>query len=298
MAAVGRIRHVRQHLAGPAPAAGLTYASDPPCYFPVEGLPAEVLEVTKATHNSKVIKFGLPDGVSLNLPVSSCIMLKAPGLDDGEDMWKPYNPISSNADTGSFELLIKTYDKPIKRSIIVNEGGACSVFAGNLKPGDTVEFKQLGGNVKKWQYPFGKSKITMIACGTGITPMVQALYPLLTTPGDTTKIRLIYSNATPDDIMLKDKIDRAAAAFPDRLEVTYVVGTTEDAKPAGWTGEVGWIDEDKIKRLAFPPAADAQVWVCGTEALYKSLAGSRMKDLAEGSALHSLGYTEEMLWRS
>ena len=42
-----------------------------------------------------MIRFGLPEGVSLSLPVSSAIVLNAP-MADGKSVARPYNPISSN----------------------------------------------------------------------------------------------------------------------------------------------------------------------------------------------------------
>ena len=159
------------------------FASDPPCYFPSSSyIKVPCLSVKQETHNSKVLTFGLPDGVSLNLPVSACIMMQ--GVDeDGEEAAKPYNPITPNSQLGSFSLLVKQYEE-----------GTISKFAGNIKAGDQVGFCQFGGNVKPWRYPFNKKKITMVAVGTGITPMYQALYPLLKTPGDQTEVRLIYGN--------------------------------------------------------------------------------------------------------
>ena len=59
------------------------------------------------THNSKIITFGLPENVSLNHAVSSAIMLNAPGVKNGKDVAKPYNPISPSDQVGSFDLLIK-----------------------------------------------------------------------------------------------------------------------------------------------------------------------------------------------
>lgn len=270
----------------------LEYASEPPCFFPTSFYEVAVKAVRQATHNSKVISFVLPDGASLNLPVSSAIVMNAPGVGkDGKDGAKPYNPISSNDHIGSFDLLVKTYPQ-----------GTVSKYATDLKPGDLVSFKQVKPNLKKWQYPFGKSSITMLAGGTGIAPMLQALYPLLTTPGDKTNIHLVYGNDSPEDIMLKEELDQLSSSHPGRLKVTYVVGRTADDSLAkgkdGWTGEVGWIDEEKVKRLAFPPSADTVVWVCGVDDMYKSLAGSRAGALKEGSALHNLGYTEDMIWRS
>ena len=228
----------------------------------------------------------------LNLPVSSAIVMNAPGAGEGgKDAARAYNPISANSLLGSFELVIKQY-----------EAGVASKYAGSLQPGDRVAFKQVKPNLKAWQYPFGKETITMVAGGTGIAPMIQALHPLLNTPGDTTRVRLLYGSLTPDDIVLKAELDALAAAHADRFELHYVVGreawdvSARDAH--GWEGEVGWVDEDKIRRLAFPPSPTTALWVCGLDALYVSLAGSRMKPLAPGSALHNLGYAPEMVWRS
>ena len=143
----------------------------------------------------------------------------------------------------------------------------------------------------------------MVAGGTGIAPMIQALRPLLGTPGDATKVRLLYGNLAPDDVMLKPELDALAAAHPDRLEITYVVGASADDSSAGpdWsTGnrEHGWIDAAKIGRLAFPPADGTVVWVCGQPGMYDDLAGSRMKPLTADSVLAKLGYTDDMVWRS
>jgi cytochrome-b5 reductase len=269
---------------------GLEYATDPPCYFPTTFLEVPVTAVRQETHNSKIVTFGLPEGVSLSLPVSSAIVMNAPGIKDGKDDAKPYNPISSNTVLGSFDLLVKTYP-----------GGMVSKYANNLKPGDLVGFKQTKAQVKPFRYPFGKASITMLAGGSGIAPMFQALHPLLKTPGETTKVHLIYGSLTVDDIMLKEDLDQFAKDYPDRFKVTYVVGSKADDKSAaqkGWTGEMGWIDEEKVQRLAYPSSEDTAIWICGLEDMYKSLAGSRMLPLKEGSALVNLGYKKDMVWRS
>ena len=142
----------------------------------------------------------------------------------------------------------------------------------------------------------------MLAGGTGVAPMIQALHPLLETPGETTKVRLIYGNKSPSEIMLKSELDRLAAAHSDRFEVIYVVGESEDDDRAveneGWSGEVGWIDAEKVSRLAFPPAEGTAIWVCGVDDMYVALAGSRLKPLAPDSVLAKLGYSEDMVWRS
>ena len=62
--------------------------------------------------------------------------------------------------------------------------------------------------------------------------------------------------------------------------------------------QVGWIDEAKLKRLAFPAGDGSQLWACGPPAFYASIAGSRSDPLTPGSALHNLGYTDDTVWRS
>jgi cytochrome-b5 reductase len=251
-----------------------------------------VRAVRDETHDTKVLEFALPAGASLGLPVSSALLMRAPGAKDGKDAIKPYNPISPNRALGSFELLVKAYP-----------GGGASAWACALRPGDMVGFKQVKPNIKPFQYPFaGMQRLTMIAGGTGIAPMIQALYPLLETPGEVRQVRVLYGNKTPDDILLKERLDALQAAHPDRLSITYVVGEEEDDDRAvgnyGWEGETGWVDEERVRRLAFPPAEGTVVWVCGVDGLYESMAGSRLKPLTADSILGKLGYTEAMVWRS
>jgi len=273
--------------------AGVEYATDPPCYFPTSLLEVKVEAIRSETWNSLIVTFELPPDRALNVPVSSAILANAPGYDpdDGSDVLRPYNPISDYSLLGSFDLLVKVYPE-----------GVVSKYLGSLKVGDSVAFKQTKAQVKKWRYPFGKASITMVAGGTGIAPMMQALHPLLKTPGDTTHVTLLYGNNSPKDIMLKRELDQMVAEHSERFQVIYVVGRSADDRSAaedhGWAGEMGWIDEDKLRRLAFPPSEDTVVWVCGTDAMYVSLAGSRGAPLKKGSALSNLGYTRDMVWRS
>lgn len=143
----------------------------------------------------------------------------------------------------------------------------------------------------------------MLCGGTGIAPIYQALWKLLGTEGDDRKVTLLFSNKTEKDILLKDELDAYARKFPNRFKLVYIVGDTADAAaPAGWTStdhmtaETGWIDEAKVKAYAFPPSEDTLVFVCGVPGLYELLCGPRGdKEVKEGSLLHKLGYSKEMV---
>lgn len=272
------------------------------CYLPTSWVELPLIDKREYNHDSTVYAFGLPEGQSLELPVCACILLKAPGMGrkegggkddwDGSDAIRPYTPMSDNALLGKFELLVKRYD-----------GGAASQYLHGLKLGETVEFKHIKFNIKK-QYPFeGAKTISLVCAGTGITPMFQALWKLLGTPGDDRKVVMLYGNKTVEDILMKDELDKWAKAHPDRLTVVHVVGNKpDDPAPPGWVttptyvAETGWIDEAKIKKYCYPPSGDTLFFVCGLPVMYKMLCGPRNEpELAEGTVLKKLGYTTQMV---
>mmetsp|Transcript_41571 Transcript_41571/g.88714 ORF Transcript_41571/g.88714 Transcript_41571/m.88714 type:complete len:306 (-) Transcript_41571:455-1372(-) len=278
----------------------LEYASS--CYLPTSWLELPLVEKKEYNYDSTIYAFGLPDGQSLNLPVCACLLLRAPGRGrkegggkddwDGTDAVRPYTPMSDNSMLGKFELLVKRYD-----------GGAVSQWLHELELGAKVGFKHIKFNIKS-QYPFeGKKTITMICAGTGITPMYQAMWKLLGTPGDDRKVTVLYGNKSPTDILMKEQLDEWAAKSGGRLKLVHVVGNRpDDPPPAGWEttptyiAETGWVDEAKIKKYAFPPSEDTLVFVCGLPMMYKFLCGPRTdKELAEGTTLHKLGYTSSMV---
>lgn len=279
---------------------GLERASS--CYLPTSWLPLPLKKKTEFNHDSTIYTFGLPEGQSLNLPVCACLLLKAPGKGrkegggkddfDGSDAVRPYTPMSDNSMLGAFELLVKRYD-----------GGAVSQYLHGLDEGAMVDFKHIKFNVKS-QYPFeGKKTFTLVCAGTGVTPMYQALWKLLGTEGDDRQVVMLYGNKTVEDILMKEQLDAWAAKHPNRLKLVHVIGTTADApRPAGWedtstyTAEMGWIDEAKIAKYAFPPSDDTLLFVCGLPPMYQALCGPRTeKELADGSVLQKLGYTSGMV---
>jgi cytochrome-b5 reductase len=259
------------------------YAST--CFFPTSWLAVPLISATTYNHDTKIFEFGLPAGRSLDLPVCACLLLRA-GVDaDGEDIVRQYTPISANSTVGSFQLMVKVYDQ-----------GVASQHLAGMAIGETVEFKHIEFNIKA-QHPFGKSHISMICGGSGITPMYQALQLLLEEgTDDSTEITMLYGNKTVEDILLKDELDSMAAAHPGRFKCVYVVGDKpDDPPPAGLAGsEGGWIDSDKIAKYVPAPSADTSIFVCGLPQMYAALCGPRDEpEVAEGTVLDALGYTAE-----
>lgn len=66
------------------------------------------MENTPVSSTSFVLRFGLPDTEKgLGLSTCACLLAGA-SVEEGEDMViRPYTPISTNEDKGTFDLLVK-----------------------------------------------------------------------------------------------------------------------------------------------------------------------------------------------
>ena len=71
--------------------------------------------------------------------------------------------------------------------------------------------------------PHTARHISMIAGGTGITPMYQVIQAVLKKAEDATQLSLLYANVSPDDILLREELDALVAAHPN-FKVWYTGG--------------------------------------------------------------------------
>ncbi|KAL8129575.1 hypothetical protein V2J09_018730 [Rumex salicifolius] len=137
--------------------------------------------------------------------------------------------------------------------------------------------------------------LVKIAGGSGITPMLQVIEAILRNPDDNTQVSLLYANVSPDDILLKKKLDLLASSHPN-LKVYYTVDTPSD----DWRGGVGFISKDMALKGLPSPGEDTLILVCGPPGMMKHVSGEKAKDWTQGEVagvLKELGYTEEMLNR-
>ena len=202
----------------------LEYASE--CALPTTWVDLPLLSRSPVNHDTYIFEFAVPDG-SLGLPVCACLLLCAPDAEHaGGDAVRPYTPISPHEMQGRFQLLIKVYQQwgVPEYPHSYRPQGAVSSYLHQLKIGETAKFKHISFNIKL-QYPFvGVKTITMIAVGAGIAPMIQALHKLLTTPGDDTRITLLYGNRTVSDILLRQMLEDWAKEHP-RFRFVPVIGS-------------------------------------------------------------------------
>ena len=127
------------------------------CQLGTEWTAAPLLQRFPVSETSSVLRFGLPDPTK-PLLLSTCACVLACANIDGEEVIRPYTPISTNAaDTaGYFDLLIKHYGPTAAMSHHMHE----------IQAGDCVRFKHIAPNVKI-QAPFDYDHICMLVGGTG-----------------------------------------------------------------------------------------------------------------------------------
>merc|ERR1719401_1024949 len=244
-----------------------TAAYVPPgqCVFSEDWVPAPLLSKTEISHDTRIFTFGLEASKPLGLSTCACLLMK--GVDgpvdgEGKPVIRPYTPVSTNAMTGQFELMVKVYPD-----------GKMSQHLDQLEVGKPVHFKHVGGNVKI-QYPFNKKpEIGMIVGGTGITPMIQALHVSLGTEGDTSKVSMVYGSKTAEEILAKETLDAWTASCPDRFKVTHVL--SEEPSESSWDGARGFINKELIEANLPKPESDCVIFICGPPPLYTALSGPR-----------------------
>ncbi|XP_042415864.1 NADH-cytochrome b5 reductase-like protein isoform X2 [Zingiber officinale] len=253
---------------------------------PEKWLEFKLQETARVSHNSQLFRFSFDPTAKLGLDVASCILTRAPIGEESDGRRKyvirPYTPISDPDSRGYFDLLIKVYP----------EGKMSQHFA-SLKPGDIIEVK---GPIEKLRYsPNMKRNIGMIAGGTGITPMLQVVNAILKNPDDNTQVSLIYANISPDDILLKNELDRLSASYAN-FKVFYTV----DKPNRNWRGGIGYVSKDMVLKGLPSPGEDTLILVCGPPGLMQHISGDKAKDRSQGELtgiLKDAGYTEDMVYK-
>jgi cytochrome-b5 reductase len=253
---------------------------------PNEWVKFKLQETHAVNHNTKLFRFKFDSEEALGLHVASCLLTKAAigTKKDGSPniVIRPYTPISPPDSKGYFDLLIKVYPE-----------GRMSQHIAHLQPGDTLEVK---GPIPKLPYKRNmKKEIGMIAGGTGITPMLQVIDAIISDPEDNTQISLVFANVTPEDILLKEKLDAISFAHPN-FKVFYVC----DRPSKDWKGGRGHINKDVLLKALPSPCNDSLILVCGPPGLMNFISGDKAPDKSQGplvGLLKELGYSADQVFK-
>ena len=185
---------------------------------------------------------------------------------------------------GYLELLVKVYPN-----------GPMSEHLHSMKEGQSLSFK---GPIPK--YPWSPNKhehITLIAGGTGITPMYQLIRTIFNNSKDNTKVSLVFGNIAEKDILLKEELEKIENEYPQRFRAFY----TLDQAPESWPYGKGFISKDLLKEvIPDPKSENIKIFICGPPGLYKAISGAKTSPQDQGELtgiLKELGYTKEQVFK-
>lgn len=177
----------------------------------------------------------------------------------------PFTIASSPRESDGFEIVVRTT-------------GDWTAQLDKLQPQDRILFDGPFGLFSHLRVTEQKELI-MIAGGIGITPMLSMLR-YMAQQDDRRKMTLIWSNQTPDHIVLPDAFKNLAAQLKG-LRIVHVMTRANQ-----YSGEQGRLDRPKLKRLLSDCSRSAAVFICGPDQM--------MKDIH--TELVSLGFKRRMIF--
>ncbi|KAJ8370332.1 hypothetical protein SKAU_G00103600 [Synaphobranchus kaupii] len=238
---------------------------DPTIKYQLRLIDKEVL-----SHDTRRFRFALPSPEHiLGLPIGKHVYLSA--RVDGSLVVRPYTPVSSDDDKGFVDIVVKIYFKNVHPKF--PEGGKMSQYLESLQVSDVVDFRGPGGLLEykgHGQFAVQTDKkspaeiktansLSLIAGGTGITPMLQLVRAIIKNPTDKTSCSLLFANQTEKDILLRDELEEIEARHPDRFKLWLTV----DRAPKDWEFSQGFINADMIQEHLPAPSDDNLVLMCG-----------------------------------
>ena len=154
-----------------------------------------------------------------------------------------------------------------------------------------MKFKHTAACRGKISFPFDNNitNLIMIAVGIGIAPMINILRKIFddnSINNNIKSITLLYGAREVKDILLKEQLEEWRIKYADKeFKIVYCIGSRwnqvlmgaktknefippplpkgfAELQQAGLPVELGWVNEDKIRRHTPPVSMDNRVIVC------------------------------------
>lgn len=199
---------------------------------------SKITEILPQTHDTAVFRFSVPD--NFEYYAGQFIMLRVDMKEtEGFKIRDNKNPSQIRAFSIASTPTQKGY---VETAIKAEENGFVSVYMNKVaEVGDAVKISGPYG-----KFYFNESmgdEVVLLGAGSGITPLIGVMR-YVAAKNLPTKVLLVYSNKTPEDIVYKKDLEELAKNSNIKV-VNTITRAKEEHK---WEGETGRISEDLIKK--------------------------------------------------
>jgi ferredoxin-NADP reductase len=202
-----------------------------------------VIQTQRETPTATSLIIDVPDWLGHRAGQHVDVRLTA---EDGYQAVRSYS-IASAPETPQLMITVERLD----------DGEVSPYLVDDVLPGDPLEFLGPIGGYFVWSATMS-APLLLIAGGSGIVPlMAMARHRALADSQVPT--RLLYSARSVDDLIYRSELD-ALAANDEQFDRCY---TLTRAQPPGWSGYRRRVDAQMLREVAFPPAANPAIYICG-----------------------------------
>lgn len=204
--------------------------------------------IEPVTHDTHHLVFDRPEGFEFTPGQAVDLALDREGW---REEARPFTFVSLPGEAG-LEFVIKSYP----------EHDGVTEQISRMTPGDAVLIDEPWGAIRD------EGAGTFIAGGAGVTPFVAVLRQRLQKEGTLEGCRLIFSNATEQDIILRDTFEGMTG-----LQTEFIVTDQPDPGPGVMAGRIdrGFL-KDRVGQES------GRFYVCGPEPMIEDVTGA-LKDL-------------------
>ena len=139
----------------------------------------------------------------------------------------------------------------------LDDGEVSPYLTEELRVGDRLELRGPIGGYFVWKANMG-GPLLLLGGGSGVVPLMAMLRHRRAV-GSTVPSRLLYSARSQEEAIYRDELD-GLTRRNGGLEVIY---TLTRRQPPGWTGYHRRIDEDLLRKVAWPAQELGRAYICG-----------------------------------
>lgn len=214
---------------------------------------SKITGILPQTHDTAVFRFSVPDNFEYYAGQFLMLRVEMKELNDFK-IRDGKNPSQIRAFSISSTPTQKGY---VETAIKAEENGFVSVYMNKVaEVGDPVK---ISGPYGKFYFKEDMgNEIVLLGAGSGITPLIGVMR-YVAAKNLPTKVLLVYSNKTPDDIVYKKDLEELAKNSNIKV-VNTITRAKEEHK---WEGETGRISEDLIKK-SVSDITKPLYYICGS----------------------------------